>query len=222
MAYIPDNVFTVEGVLASAVANSGTFTVSYPTGTAQTSFNAGLAGTGSTLILNGNDKYTTAGATFSLTFGASDITVTNLSGATWPAGTSYILGLDQVNGDDIVSITLPVFAMTGIANGDLVTEIRPGVAGVIEYWEWVQGVPVTTAAKAATLNLEIDTTNVTGGTIALTSAACTPLGKVIAGSAITGANTLTKDSKLSVEASSVTAFSEGSGYLLVRIRKTPL
>jgi hypothetical protein len=219
MAYISNNVFTVEGVLASAVADDATFTVSYPSGTSQASFDTGLAGTGSTLILNGNDKYSLADPGFSLTFGASNITVTNLSGASWPAGTSYVLGLDQVDGNDVVVLTIPVFAMAGITAADVVTEIRPGVAGTIEHWEWVQGAPVTTASDAATLNLEIDTTNVTGGTIALTSAACTPLGKVIPCAAITGNNTLTKASKLSVEASSVTAFAEGSGYLLIRIRK---
>lgn len=218
MGFNPNSTYTVKGVLASAVANTGTFTVSYPSGTSQLTFNAGLAGRSSSLILNGNDKYALTSG-FTLTFGASDITVTNASGGSWAAGSTFILGLDQVDGDDIVTITLPVFAMAGIANGDVVTEFRPGVAGTIEDVQWVQGVPVTTAAKLATLNLEIDTTDVTGGTVALTSAACTPLGKVIAGSAITGNNTLTKTSKLSVEASSVTAFAEGSGYLLVRIRK---
>lgn len=218
--YTPNSMATLTYVLSTAVADAGTVTVPYPSGTTQASFNAGLAGTDSYVILNGNDKYTVAAADVSFSFGASDITVTNSSGVSWPAGTSLLINLDIRDGNDVVVLTLPVFAMTGIANGDVVTEIRPGIAGTIEHWEWVQGVPVTTAAKAATLNLEIDSTNVTGGTIALTSAACTPLGKVIASSAITAANTLTRDSKLSVEASSVTAFSEGSGYMLIRIRKS--
>ncbi len=114
---------------------------------------------------------------------------------------------------------IPIEHVAITAAGDVVTEIRPGVYGNIEYWEFVVVKPVTTGAKLASLNLEIDTTNVTGGVIALTSAAATPLGKAIAGTAITGANTLTPESKLSIEASAVTAFAEGSGFVNIRIRK---
>lgn len=218
--YTTDSNGTGTFILATAVVNTGTVTIPYPTGTTQNSYNTGLnVPSRSYVILNGNDKYTVAAGRVSFTFNSGDITVTNSSGVTWPAGTSLLVNLDIQDGNEVEVLTLPVFAMAGIANGDVVTEIRPGIAGTIEHWEWVQGVPVTTASRAATLNLEIDTTNVTGGTIALTSAACTPLGRVIPGSAITGANVLTRESRLSVEASSVTAFAEGSGYLLIRIRK---
>jgi hypothetical protein len=210
---------TVEAVLAAAVASAGTFDIAYPTGTTQNSFNAGLAGTGSYVMLNDNEKWTEAAGKISLSFGASLITVTNNSGYTWPAGTRVLLGVDQQDGNDIVIINIPVDLVSITAAGDVVTEMRPGVYGTIEYWEFIVTKPVTTAAKLATLNLEIDTTNVTGGAIALTSAAATPLGKVIPGAAITAANTITPDSKLSVEAASVTAFSEGQGVLSIRIRK---
>lgn len=208
-------------VLGTAVADSGTFTVGYPTGTSQLSFNAGLAGTGTYMVVNDNDKWTLAAAKMSVSYGASDITVTNSTGTTLAAGSKVAVMLDRQDGNDVVLLQIPVFLAAITVAGDVVTDIRPGVAGTLEYVEFVVTQPVTTAAKLATLNLEIDTTNVTGGTIALTSAAATPLGKVIAGSAITAGNTLVPESKLSIEAAAVTAFSEGSGFLNLRIRKTP-
>ena len=109
----------------------------------------------------------------------------------------------------------PITLSSITAAGDVVTDITPGFAGAIKKLYWVQGVPVTTAAKAATLNLEVNALDLAGGTIALTSAACTPLGKVIASAAITGSNRFDADDTISVEAASVTAFAEGSGVLLV-------
>ena len=109
----------------------------------------------------------------------------------------------------------PIFLMTSIANGDMVTNFTPGFAGVIKKWYWIQGAAVTTIAKLATLNLEVNAVNLTGGTISLTSAACTPLGKVIDCSTITGGNSFDKDDTISIEAASVTAFIEGSGFIIV-------
>jgi hypothetical protein len=77
---------------------------------------------------------------------------------------------------------------------------------------------VTTGAKAATLNLEINTTDLTGGAVALTSANCTPLGAKIAGSAVSAANTGAADATISVESSAVTAFAEGEVTLVVAIQ----
>lgn len=206
--------------LAAAVADAGTVDLSYPSGTSQKSFNAGLKGPGGYVMLNDNDKFTEAAAKISMSFGASLITLTNSTGFSWPVGTKVELFVDQQDGNDIVLMQVPIDLASIAGAGDVMTNIRPGVYGKIEYWEFVTTKPVTTAAKAATLNLEIDTTNVTGGTIALTSAAATPLGAVIAGADITGNNTLTPESTLSIEAASVTAFAEGQGFVNIRIRKT--
>lgn len=210
----------VSGVLASDVANSGTVTVSYPSGFSQTSFNAGLAGTGTGhyAIINGNDKWAASASKMSVSFGASDITITNSSAVTWAAGSTYDFYFEQVDGNNVLTLAFPVNLASITTAMDVVTDFRPGVEGTIEDLSWVQNAPVTTASKLATLNVEIGTTDLTGGTVALTSAACTPMGKVIQGAAITGNNTLTRDSKISVEASSVTAFAEGSGTLFVRVR----
>lgn len=114
----------------------------------------------------------------------------------------------------------PVADMTKIADADLVTEIVPGFAGRIVKWYWIQNVAVTTGAKESTLNLEINAINVhdgsgTNSTISLTSAACDPVGKVINGSTIGGANNFDSDDKISIEGSSTTAFAEGSGCVVV-------
>lgn len=106
------------------------------------------------------------------------------------------------------------------ADGDVVTEWIPGFAGTIEKVSWIQGTPVTTADDLATLNLEIEAVDLTGGVVSLTSAACTPLGKVIDGTAVTAANVFTALQKISVEASAVTPFAEGDGTLVVVIRIT--
>ena len=219
--YISNKFATAQVTLASTVADDGTFTVSYPSGTSQLSFNSGLAGSAHYAILNGNDKWTAADPGIAVSFDASYITVTNQSGYSWAAGTVVDLFFDQKDdrGDGHVVLSFPI-TLANVTAADVVTDFRPGVDGVIEDVQFVVTTAVTTASKAATLNLEIGTTNVTGGTVALTSAACTPLGKVIAGTAITGANTVTRESKISVEASSVTAFAEGAGVLHVRVRLT--
>lgn len=209
----------VETALVSAVADDATFVVSYPSGTSQLTFNVGLAGAAHVLILDDNNRWPVGDPGFSVAFGASDITVTNLTGASIPAGTRVLLTLDMQDGNNLEVLTFPVTLANITGSQDVVTDFRPGIEGYIESVSWVQNIPVTTAAKLASLNLEIDTTNVTGGVIALTSAAATPMGKVIEGTAITALNRLEKESKLSIEASGVTAFSEGSGSVLVRIRR---
>ena len=119
-------------------------------------------------------------------------------------------------GHSVLSIP---FKFANLADGDIVTEFVPGFAGSILKASVVVTDPVTTADDAATLNLEIGTTNVTGGAVALDSAAGSSnvdtLGDVVEGTPITGNNTFTDSDTISVEASSVTAFAEGEGVLLI-------
>lgn len=117
-------------------------------------------------------------------------------------------------------ITIPI-ALAGItAAGDVAT-FTPGFAGRVESVQFTIQTAVTTAAKAASLNLEIGSTNLTGGVVALTSANCTPAGATVAGTAVTAANVFTATDVLTVEAASVTAFVEGSGSLLVTVSSEP-
>lgn len=125
-----------------------------------------------------------------------------------------ILPLFDKAGDVVVSI--PVNLAT-VADGDVVTTWTPGFSGTIKRFVAVDTQEVTTAAKLTTLNLEIGTTNVTGGAIALTSANLATLGAVVASSAITAANRFGPTDTISVEASSTTAFAEGQVVLLITI-----
>lgn len=77
--------------LTAAVANAGTVTVAYPSGTTQASFiGANQATNTGSLVLNGNEVYPEAGSgvRVNFTYGASDVTVTNNTGVTWPAGST--------------------------------------------------------------------------------------------------------------------------------------
>lgn len=221
MATIVNKFATVETILASAVADDATFTVGYPSGTTQASFSNGLALSTGVMIVDDVNRYAEGASGFTASFGVSDITITNTTGASLPAGSAISFQFEQVNGNDVVVLSFPIPLVAITAAGDVLTNFTPGIAGTIEAFSFAVTRPVTTASRLASLNLEIDTTNVTGGVIALTSAAATPLGKVIASTAITGANVLTETSTLSIEAASVTAFAEGEGVALIRIRRTP-
>lgn len=219
MPNIRNNFGVVTTILAAAVTNGNTFTVGYPAGTSQLSFNAGLADNGSYMIVNGNNRWVVGSPGIAISYGASNITITNNTGVTLNIGDSITLDFELKDGNSRIPITIPLPPLSTITAADVITEFRPGIAGTIEYWEFICTIAATTAAKAATLNLEIDTTNVVGADLALTSANVTPKGVVISGTP-TSANVLTRDSKLSVEASAVTAFVEGEGFLIVYIRPT--
>ena len=113
------------------------------------------------------------------------------------------------------TLTFPV-TLASIANGDVLTGFVMPEAGELTSFSYAgTGAKVTTASKTAALNLEIGTTDVTGGVVTITSALLANLGAVVAGTAITGTNTFAAGDLLSIEAASVTAFSEGSGVLIV-------
>jgi len=103
-----------------------------------------------------------------------------------------------------------------VADGDILTGFTPGFAGKILSVDAFVVVPVTTADDLTTLNLEIGTTNLTGGAVAISSVAtsnCATLGAKIAGSAVTGANEFGKADAISIEASATTDFAEGMVFL---------
>lgn len=211
---------TLGHQLATAVADDGTFTIAYPSGTAQGDFDKGLANLSECyVILNDNDKWTYADPGINLSFGASNITVTNRSGYSWAAGTIVDLHLDVKDGNRRM-IAIPLPPMAGWTNADIITEIQPGIDGVLEYAELVVTVAVTTGAKTATLNFEVGTTDVTGMTLTVASADATPKGKALPFGLPTAGATLARASKLSLEASAVTAFSEGEAFLNLYIRET--
>lgn len=207
----------IDTVLVAAVANAATFDVAYPAGTVQGSYQNGLyKSANSYMIVNGNDRWDSS--KFSVSFGASLITVTNSTGAALAAGSAISIQLDLQDGNLIEILSFPV-TLASVSAADVVTNYPLGFDGTIESFAYLAGAPATTAAKLASFNLEINATDVTGGVIALTTALATPLGKITQSTPITALNAFTAADTLSIEASAVTAFVEGNGVLLVRCRR---
>lgn len=117
-------------------------------------------------------------------------------------------------------ITLHVDLAAIVGAGDIATNWVPGFAGEIVSIAALVTEAATTAAKAVTLNVEINATNVTGGVLTLTSANVTPLGAVIAATAITAANVFDANDTISFEAPAVTAFVEGEIDILITVKST--
>lgn len=80
MAYNPPQIDTISQTLTAAVANAATYTAAYPSNRDEGSY----ASVGHKLSVAG--ALLSSPADFTLTFGTGDITVTNASGASWPAG----------------------------------------------------------------------------------------------------------------------------------------
>lgn len=118
-----------------------------------------------------------------------------------------------------VAETLMIFPinLASVADGDVFTAIPLTFAGTFTQVEFRTTVVASTGGKATTLNLEINTTNLTGGAIALTTANQDTVGGIIAGTAITAANTFAAGDTFSVEASSTTAFAQGAGLLIIHV-----
>ncbi len=149
--------------------------------------------------------------------------VTNTPAGTIAATTAQA-AIDELDTDITTNLYAPFVwsipvALVDISGAmDVVTEWVAPFDGEITSVDWTQSTVVSTASKAATLNVEIETTDVSGGEITLTSAACTPLGKYIAGAAVSGDNTFSSGEKISVEATSVTAFAEGTGFIVISMK----
>lgn len=129
-----------------------------------------------------------------------------------------IISFDADISEEEVLLTFPI-TLANIADGDVVTTFTPGFHGRIKDADFVTDVPASTADKASTLNFEIGTTNVTGGTISLTTVACNAAGKIVAAAAITAGAAFKNTDTISVEAASTTVFIEGTGSLVVRLGK---
>lgn len=83
--------------LTAAVADDATFTVAYPTGATQASL---TGSTGGQMVVDNDAEYAQGASGFTASFGASNITVTNTTGAALPAGSELIFsfGENTING----------------------------------------------------------------------------------------------------------------------------
>ena len=151
------------------------------------------------------------------------------------AGDDAILGiaLEDASENDLFSVLLltrtssgtnsgcvigiPIY-LDNLATGDVVTEAVFGISGKIVKVFAVVVEPTTDSDADATLNLEIDSTNLTGGVITLSDDNMATLGTVVNGTAITAGNVLSATSKLSVETVVTNAFSDGQIMLYIVIQ----
>lgn len=94
---------TIAHTLASAVANAGTVVVAYPTGKDAGDYALGY---GHKVSIRGIGLYTEP-AGIAITLGTDDVTVTNNTGVTWPAGTPIFVQLDQAGGSGTPALADP-------------------------------------------------------------------------------------------------------------------
>lgn len=102
-------------VLATDVADGATVTVPYPAGLTQTDL---TDSTGGVVAVNENDVWPqgTGAGTVALTFGASNITVTNNSGITWTAGSDLIASFGETSINGSYNLTYPKQVQDAVAN----------------------------------------------------------------------------------------------------------
>jgi hypothetical protein len=137
------------------------------------------------------------------------------------ANTPYVTTGTNGNGRKY-TLAFPVLLAT-IADGDIINDYIIDHPFKLIDLRMTVTAAATTPAKLSTLKAYIDDVLVTGSTLALTSANMTPLGKVNSATATDviagGANiAYAAGSKISVVASSTTAFIEGSGVIHVTVQ----
>lgn len=120
----------------------------------------------------------------------------------------------QLGGDGRKIVRLGSYGLNDVANGDVATTVITFEnSGAIISWYLIVEVPTTDADAAATFNLEINTTNLTGGTLVIDDTAGATdidvLGAKISAAAITAANVFHAGDTLSIEAASVTDYTDG-------------
>lgn len=119
-------------------------------------------------------------------------------------------------------ITVPLTSLaTGLSTSaiDILTNLVVGHAFKLLSFDWVTTIVGAGAGASQTFNLEINTTNVTGGSLNPTLASTASIGGVTAGSAITANNTGSASDTISIEmAAGGTVFSSGAGYFVIHIQ----
>lgn len=102
-----------EVILGTAVTSpAGTFTSPYPTGYVQADFTSANASATAIMIVNGNDRWEEVDDEFDISYDASEITVTQKTGATLAIGTRIVVGAARIDSDAVVSQSAAIVALT--------------------------------------------------------------------------------------------------------------
>jgi hypothetical protein len=130
-------------------------------------------------------------------------------------------GLAPYTTTEIVSLGKIDFATT--ADGDIRTSFPMPYSGKVLAFFGMVDAPCVGASGSILLNLEIGTTNVTGGVITYATGATTAtLGQYLAGTTITAENQFSEGSLLSIEGSSAAATrTSGTLDLFIKVERTP-
>lgn len=109
----------------------------------------------------------------------------------------------------------------GISGADVITSFPAPFDGEVIGINVIVSAAVTTGSKAATLTAYINGVAVAGTALATTSANMTPMGKVLSSTATAGSRTnmFAAGDSLSVTASGVTTYIEGSCSIMLIIRR---
>lgn len=125
-------------------------------------------------------------------------------------------------GIGVYDLTIPVpanLSTLGTGGVDVATGIVLGHKFKILSWEFITTLAGTNAGASLVFNLEIGTTDLTGGTVTVNLAGTSDIGERTAGTAITAANTGTSTDAISLEvAAGGTAFTAGSGYFVIKVQ----
>ncbi len=134
-------------------------------------------------------------------------------------------------GTDYIPVAAPggeyefIHPLTSLATGlstaaiDILTNYTPGFPFKLINFAFVTTVAGTGTSASQVFNLEVGTTNVTGGLLTLTLASQATIGTVTTATAITAANTGTATDTISIEmAASGTVFTAGAGYFVITIQ----
>ena len=146
--------------------------------------------------------------------GSAQAALTDSTGGT--AGTTLAAGVG------VVPVTIPLTSLaTGLSTSaiDLLTGYVPGFRFKIISLAFVTTVAGTGTDASQVFNLEIGTTNTTGGVLTLTLASQAAIGTVTAATAITAANTGSSTDAISLEmAAGGTVFTAGAGYFVLTLQ----
>lgn len=166
---------------------------------------------GANLMVNASGKLVPATGTNAV------IAVAREAGAADEIRTVFLVtrSTSGVNTKAIFSYYVP---LAGLATGDILTTYTPGFAGTITKVSAAVVTATTDIDADATINLEIGTTNLTGGVVTLSDANVTPKGAVIDGTAVTANNVFTASDTISIETVVTNAFSDGAIMVMVVIQ----
>lgn len=125
-------------------------------------------------------------------------------------------------GAGVSTVTIPITRLaTDLSTSamDLLTNYTPGYRFKVLGLSFVTTTAGTGTSASQVFNLEIGSTNVTGGVLTLALADTDTIGKVTAATAVTAANVGTASDTISLEmAASGTVFTAGAGYFVLKIQ----